>query len=1220
MLRMAAASRSLQPSSDRARRPQTQPLLAAPRRSCCRPWPVCRQAAAAAAGSNGSGPTSSSSSFSNDSSKREDGAAPDGKGKGSSHMLDASDSAASIASGSGGSSSSGPGSEPSRRRRQQQQQQQQGAPPEPRTRLGRALAFLAALRSRLALRRLLTMAFMFAVGSLMSLASSRSRVAGPQELMYSEFLNLVHSGNVRACRFEESSSRISFDLRPHSSQAAAAAPHATVVDVSDATISAADSALVTVRGHGPAPRQFWTKRLAADSSLIPTLLAAGVEFGVLRQSMLSVLVRVFGSALMLWIPLMPLFFIVRQFMRSQAGTPKKRKPSGGSEVPATTFADVAGMNAAKRELAEVVACLKNSSKFARLGAQMPSGVLLSGPPGTGKTLLARAVAGEAGVPFFAVSASEFVELELFAEARAKAPCVVFIDELDAVGGKRGMGLNEERDQTLNQLLTELDGFEGRPGVLLLAATNRPEVLDPALMRPGRLSRKVVVPLPDEAARQAIVGVHLARVPLGSRHERELACEAVAKITSGFSGAELANVVNEAAFLAARTSGDAVGLPELVEAVQRTRYGVNGGGDGGGMLGLGLQQRLRVTAATNRVVSDAPCHPFSRVMRAAWRATAALRRRLASALSGPAQAVSQLIECTGAHASSAAKPGLAALWQQQVWQSWAAAGTGVPSTKPSSSAAQRLLQLSQQHDTQAAGDRDFYKQLTAEERLARIQMLLQQGVTEETVQRLIERNKGGPYMQSASVGAAVLAVLRGRGCSDAELNQLLSWQPNILARAASSIGDVFAVLDDMLQLSRPNILRVCLKQSSLLRRSSDKLRQRWAWVQAHYGLSEAAVASLAKRMVNWRRVCGLLTYNQDTIMARLSGLQRLFELSDAEVSKLFPYLAVLLEADPEQHIRPRWDLYQSLLGGFTPADKRRFIISPEALLLPETTIRSVFSGVEQLLGSTAAAQSLLLRSPKSLGAGIKRLATNLCALQQLYGCSLQQAQQALLLAPQLAQLKLEAPKFQCRVAAVTEWYGHASPAAMLLAPSSGTQLTWSMWKLGARMAFIRRLRMERGEPELNTKQLAEMTQRFCRALQVSEEEYAAFEQRWLASPQAAELCRHEGPPRVKIIGAPGHRLSGSRADVLPFLAHAKAAEVEASSGAAHRKQGAARLGRQTALHSLLRFLLAGTLLLLVALNRAVVAGFAMLMLAAEGEGSRGGAAGRWNEGRGQKCGA
>ncbi|EFN53519.1 hypothetical protein CHLNCDRAFT_136599 [Chlorella variabilis] len=547
----------------------------------------------AAGGSNGSGPPASSSSSSGSSN-----------GSGSGEPPAAEDAADSQPSSSGGGSSSSSSSnllEPPSGGSSPQGGQR--APQGLVGRLRQALSALASLRNPLAFRRLLTIAFMFSVGSLMSFASSRGRCPGPQELMYSEFLSLVHSGNVRACRFEESSARITFDLRPHTSQVAAAAPREAPVEVPvpDGSGGAAASAVVTVRGHGPQPRQFYTKRLAADTSLIPTLMAAGVEFGVLKQSFVTVLVRVFASALLLWIPLLPLIFIVRQFLRSQAGTSKKRKPasSGGSEVPATTFADVAGMDAAKRELAEVVACLKNSSKFARMGAQMPSGVLLSGPPGTGKTLLARAVAGEAGVPFFAVSASEFVELfvgrgaarirELFGEARKKAPCVVFIDELDAVGGKRGIGLNEERDQTLNQLLTELDGFEARPGVLLLAATNRPDVLDAALMRPGRLSRKVVVPLPDEEARAAILAVHLRRVPLRSQHERELACEAVAKITAGFSGAELANVVNEAAFLAARTAGDSVGLPELVEAVQRTRYGVNGGA---GVMGLGLQQRLR----------------------------------------------------------------------------------------------------------------------------------------------------------------------------------------------------------------------------------------------------------------------------------------------------------------------------------------------------------------------------------------------------------------------------------------------------------------------------------------------------------------------------------------------------------------------------------------------------------------------------------------------------
>jgi hypothetical protein len=182
---------------------------------------------------------------------------------------------------------------------------------------------------------------------------------------------------------------------------------------------------------------------------------------------------------------------------------------------------------------------------------------------------------------------------------------------------------------------------------------------------------------------------------------------------------------------------------------------------------------------------------------------------------------------------------------------------------SGSAAQRLLQFSQQHDTLAVGDRNFHKQLTAKERLARIEMLLQHGVTEETVQHMIERHKGGPYMQSASEGAASLAVLRERGCSDAEMNFLLR-QASIIGRPASNVSDVFAALDDMLQLSRPDILRVCRRRTSLLNSDGDKLRQRWSWVQAHYGLSKKAVASLAKSMVNNREVCALLTYSQDTI--------------------------------------------------------------------------------------------------------------------------------------------------------------------------------------------------------------------------------------------------------------------------------------------------------------------------------------------------------------------
>jgi len=298
------------------------------------------------------------------------------------------------------------------------------------------------------------------------------------------------------------------------------------------------------------------------------------------------------------------------------GNKRSRKGSSRAEVPPTTFADVAGVGAAKEELQEVVACLKDSRKFSRLGAKLPSGVLLCGPPGTGKTLLAKAVAGEAGVPFLAVSASEFVELfvgrgaarirELFSEARRRSPCVVFIDELDAVGGKRGAGLNEERDQTLNQLLTELDGFDGRPGVLLLAATNRADVLDHALLRPGRLSRKVNVPLPDTEGRAAILAVHLRHVPLqGGPSAIPQAADLIARITNGFSGAELANVVNEAAFLAARRDGSSLELADLADAVSRTRYGVNGGDSGAGSLVRKMQSWLGDSGATDKKMITQP---------------------------------------------------------------------------------------------------------------------------------------------------------------------------------------------------------------------------------------------------------------------------------------------------------------------------------------------------------------------------------------------------------------------------------------------------------------------------------------------------------------------------------------------------------------------------------------------------------------------------------------
>jgi cell division protease FtsH len=248
------------------------------------------------------------------------------------------------------------------------------------------------------------------------------------------------------------------------------------------------------------------------------------------------------------------------------------------------FADVAGVDEAKQELQEVVDFLKNSDKYTRLGAKIPKGVLLVGPPGTGKTLLAKAVAGEAGVPFFSMSGSEFVELyvgvgaarvrDLFEKAKRQAPCIIFIDELDAIGKSRGNGMNpngsnDEREQTLNQLLTEMDGFDGNAGVMLIAATNRPEVLDPALRRPGRFDRQVVVDRPDRSGRVEILTVHADKVKLGEDVDLEL----LATRTSGLTGADLANLVNEAALMAARNHRQAVLMADFELAFERVLVGL-----------------------------------------------------------------------------------------------------------------------------------------------------------------------------------------------------------------------------------------------------------------------------------------------------------------------------------------------------------------------------------------------------------------------------------------------------------------------------------------------------------------------------------------------------------------------------------------------------------------------------------------------------------------------
>ncbi|CAI9263313.1 unnamed protein product [Lactuca saligna] len=255
----------------------------------------------------------------------------------------------------------------------------------------------------------------------------------------------------------------------------------------------------------------------------------------------------------------------------------KRKDRNPSKKQCVTFNDVEGVDAAKAELLEIVSCIKGDSKYMKLGAKLPRGVLLAGPPGTGKTLLARAVAGEAGVAFFSMSASEFVEIfvgngaarvrNLFSDARKRSPSIIFIDEIDAVGGHRGISFNSERDQTLNQLLTEMDGFEKGATVVVIAATNRPELLDSALIRPGRFSRKVVVGKPDEDGRRKIFSLYLQKVPMG-KEDKQVICDLVASRTSGLVGADLENIAHEAVMLAGRRGGDFVTKEDVLQALGR----------------------------------------------------------------------------------------------------------------------------------------------------------------------------------------------------------------------------------------------------------------------------------------------------------------------------------------------------------------------------------------------------------------------------------------------------------------------------------------------------------------------------------------------------------------------------------------------------------------------------------------------------------------------------
>jgi len=340
----------------------------------------------------------------------------------------------------------------------------------------------------------------------------------------------------------------------------------------------------TVTGRLKNGQQFTTNVPPGDSTVIELLKAKGVIIEVESRTRTSLWPTLLTT-------LLPIVLLVGLWMlmlrQAQSGSNqamsfgKSRARLHTDNKPKVTFADVAGVDEAKEELQEIIEFLKYPKKFQALGAKIPRGVLLVGPPGSGKTLLAKAIAGEAGVPFFSISGSEFVEMfvgvgasrvrDLFEQAKKSVPCLVFIDEIDAVGRQRGAGLgggHDEREQTLNQLLVEMDGFDPNSGIIVIAATNRPDILDPALLRPGRFDRRIVVDNPDTKGRRAILDVHVRGKPMGEDAD----LDTLAKRTPGFSGADLANMVNEAALLAARRNKKKITASELDEAIERVIAG------------------------------------------------------------------------------------------------------------------------------------------------------------------------------------------------------------------------------------------------------------------------------------------------------------------------------------------------------------------------------------------------------------------------------------------------------------------------------------------------------------------------------------------------------------------------------------------------------------------------------------------------------------------------
>ena len=376
-----------------------------------------------------------------------------------------------------------------------------------------------------------------------------SAATAGEPMAYSKFVSQVEEGNVSSVTMAGSTTgntQISGKLANGEAFRTTAPPN---TNVADRLIAKG----VAVQVKSEEQSSFWLILLYQS---MPFLLILGISFFVMRQMQKNA-----GSGAM--------------------GFGKSRAKMLTEKHGRVTFADVAGIDEAREELQEIVEYLKDPGKFARLGGKIPKGALLVGSPGTGKTLLARAIAGEAGVPFFTISGSDFVEMfvgvgasrvrDMFEQAKKSAPCIVFIDEIDAVGRHRGAGLgngNDEREQTLNQLLVEMDGFEANEGIIIIAATNRPDVLDPALLRPGRFDRQVIVPRPDIDGREQILAVHMKKVPLAP----DVDARVIARGTPGFSGADLANLVNEAALLAARRGKRLVAMKEFEEAKDKVMMG------------------------------------------------------------------------------------------------------------------------------------------------------------------------------------------------------------------------------------------------------------------------------------------------------------------------------------------------------------------------------------------------------------------------------------------------------------------------------------------------------------------------------------------------------------------------------------------------------------------------------------------------------------------------